>query len=110
MGPIMRANRCASAPIAFVIVGLTATIALGHDVWINHERRVNFQGEWCCNEHDCEPIPADAVKKNGVGFVLLSSGEVIPYAQAQLSGDNQHWRCKRHDGTTRCFFYPPHAS
>ncbi len=84
--------------------------AFAHDLWINRERRVNANGEWCCNQHDCFPIAPARVKENGIGFELLDNGEVIPYREAQSSGDGQYWICRRPDKTRRCFFFPPPAS
>jgi hypothetical protein len=100
-----------TSAVAIITVGFGAlATAFSHDVWINREKRVNAQGEWCCNQHDCEPVSSEDVKENGVGFVLVSSGEVIPYSEAQVSGDHQYWRCRRPNKTVRCFFYPPPAS
>ena len=36
--------------------------------------------------------------------------ETIPYSQALPSPDGAYWRCKRPDGTPRCFFAPPPGS
>ena len=33
--------------------------------------------------------------------------EFIPQSEAQPSPDGQFWRCKRPDGSRRCFFAPP---
>lgn len=33
--------------------------------------------------------------------------EMVPFADAQPSPDGAYWRCKRPDGTRRCFFAPP---
>jgi hypothetical protein len=111
MGGRIRFIASLATVVTIVAAALGASqAAFGHDVWINREKRVNAQGEWCCNQHDCEPVSADDVKENGVGFVLISSGDVIPYAEAQVSGDHQYWRCRRPNKTVRCFFYPPPAS
>jgi hypothetical protein len=32
--------------------------------------------------------------------------EVVPYSQSLPSPDGSYWRCKRPDGTNRCFFAP----
>jgi hypothetical protein len=107
----LRLVRSCALPAAFIAIGLGAlSDAVAHDIWINRERRVNAQGEWCCNQHDCEPIAAELVKESRVGFALVDSGEVVPYSEAQVSGDGQYWRCKRPNRTTRCFFYPPPGS
>ena len=33
--------------------------------------------------------------------------EVVPYSQSLPSPDGAYWRCKRPDGSRRCFFAPP---
>jgi hypothetical protein len=33
--------------------------------------------------------------------------EVVPYSQSLPSPDGSYWRCKRPDGSPRCFFAPP---
>jgi hypothetical protein len=36
--------------------------------------------------------------------------ELVPYSQSLPSPDGAYWRCKRPDGTPRCFFAPPPGS
>jgi hypothetical protein len=36
--------------------------------------------------------------------------EAVPFSEAQPSPDGEFWRCKRPDGTRRCFFAPPPAT
>jgi hypothetical protein len=36
--------------------------------------------------------------------------EVVPYNQSLPSPDGAYWRCKRPDGSPRCFFAPPSGS
>jgi len=36
--------------------------------------------------------------------------EIVPAHEAQPSPDGAYWRCKRPDGTRRCFFAPPPRS
>ena len=36
--------------------------------------------------------------------------EIVPYSQSLPSPDGAYWRCKRPDGTPRCFFAPPPGS
>ncbi len=83
-----------------------ATDAFAHDSWINHQARRNAAGEWCCGEGDCFVIPNDAVASTPAGY-RLSNGETVPYSEAQPSPDGAFWRCKRPDGSRRCFFAPP---
>jgi hypothetical protein len=80
--------------------------ASAHESWINKERRTNAAGEWCCNTFDCAIVPADKITLTAGGY-LLETGELIPHANAALSGDSHYWRCRRPDGNTRCFFFPP---
>ena len=37
-------------------------------------------------------------------------GDSVPFNEAQPSPDGEFWRCKRPDGTRRCFFAPPPAT
>jgi hypothetical protein len=43
---------------------------------------------------------------SSAGYHLLN-GEFVPMSEAQPSPDGAYWRCKRPDGTRRCFFAPP---
>jgi hypothetical protein len=92
-----------------LIVGSTA---IAHDSWINrNQARSPISGEQCCGEHDCFVIPADHVKMNGIGYDLLFTPvETVPFRETLPSQDGQYWRCKRPDGSRRCFFAPPPAT
>lgn len=90
---------------AMVLVGALAP-ALAHDSWISNQARRNAAGEWCCGEGDCFVIPNNAVASTAAGY-RLSTGEIVPYSEAQPSPDGAFWRCKRPDGSRRCFFAPP---
>jgi hypothetical protein len=35
--------------------------------------------------------------------------EFVPPREVQKSKDGNYWRCKKGDGTRRCFFAPPGA-
>ncbi len=85
---------------------VTATHALAHDSWISRGALRNAAGEWCCGEGDCFVIPSTAVASTAAGY-RLSNGETVPYSEAQPSPDGAFWRCKRPDGSRRCFFAPP---
>ena len=78
--------------------------AFAHDSWISRSGLRNAAGEWCCGEGDC--FTESAVRETRAGY-QLSSGEVIPLSEAQPSPDGAFWRCKRPDGSRRCFFAPP---
>src|SRR5262245_28438752 len=83
---------------------LLATPASAHDSWISQGSYRNGAGEWCCGEHDCFVVDPPRVTASGY---VLSNGEVVPFAEAQPSQDGAYWRCRRPDGSRRCFFAPP---
>lgn len=93
---------------AIVIVLLMCIPAIAHDSWISSG---GFRGkgqaanEWCCGSGDCAPLNYTPII-SADGYVLRG-GEVVPYSEAQPSPDGTYWRCKRPDGTRRCFFAPP---
>ena len=51
----------------------------------------------------------EVVKMSGDGYLIFGN-EKIPFTEAQPSPDGAFWRCKRPDGTRRCFFAPPPAT
>jgi hypothetical protein len=100
--------------------------AHAHDSWISKGGLRNTAGEWCCGDGDCgiamlgeethsfiKAIPGgyevNAVFVIGSGAGALSERvrEFVPYGEAQPSPDGAYWRCKRPNGTRRCFFAPP---
>lgn len=77
-----------------------------HDFWINDgSYKSPIDGSHCCGDGDCFMIPRDQVKIRPDGY-LLTNGEIVPFSEAQPSEDGEYWRCKRHDGSRRCFFRP----
>jgi hypothetical protein len=77
-----------------------------HDSWISRGGHRNAAGEWCCGAGDCFMVPGEQVSTTGQGYRLYGI-ELVPYSEAQPSPDGAYWRCKRPDGTRRCFFAPP---
>ena len=87
--------------------------------WFDGQR--NPAGEWCCGAGDCALMSPGSVSATARGFVLhgvgtISQGdmsryerydEIVPEREALPSQDGSYWRCKRPDGTRRCFFAPP---
>lgn len=111
---------CASLAIAGALVLLAPASA--HDSWISHRALRPAAGEWCCGDGDCGIIDRGAVHATPAGYridgfmtifgtaagdVRVELHETVPYSQAQPSPDGEFWRCKRTDGTRRCFFAPP---
>jgi hypothetical protein len=101
---------------------LITSFALAHDSWISRGGLKNAAGEWCCGEGDCFVIPGDQVAY-GIGTVAsvgtqgdivwgytLFGVEFVPESETMLSPDGAFWRCKRPDGSRRCFFAPPPGS
>ncbi len=92
--------------LVFAALVLVIPDTFAHDIWINQQGKRNAAGEWCCGEGDCFVIPSDQVSMAGDGYVLFGV-EKIPFTEAQPSPDGAFWRCKRPDGSRRCFFAPP---
>ena len=102
--------------VAFFLA-VAAYSATAHDIWINGKR--NAAGEWCCGAGDCAVMDPKAVGYTNGGYSVSGMGmisgtgrrefyhEFIPEREAQPSPDGAFWRCKRPDGSRRCFFAPP---
>ena len=112
-----------------LVLGLTfiGSAALAHDLWISRGAYKNPAGEWCCGAEDCGVVSPNAVKATGAGYSVVGTvtygkavtgnsldgptysdkvNEVVPYSRALPSPDGAYWRCKRPDGSPRCFFAP----
>lgn len=68
----------------------------------------------CCSGYDCREVKASAVAERPGGYVIASTGEVLPYSDARImhSPDGQYHRCSvagKNDGRTICLFVPPKA-
>ena len=106
------------ARFALVFAGVALVIpdTLAHDSWISRGGHRNAAGEWCCGEGDCFVIPGNRIVVTANGYAITTQAasgtgavqvEVVPFSEAQPSPDGQFWRCKRADGSRRCFFAPP---
>ncbi len=115
-----------------IVLSTGSALGLAQDSWINGLR--NGAGEWCCGIADCGIVDAASVKAKAGGFEVrgmvryhpqISNGtgdkdrpftrserldEQVPYSDVQPSRDGAYWRCKRPDGSRRCFFAPPPGS
>ena len=90
-----------------IVLFLTMVPASADDSWINRGQFRNQVGEWCCGDGDCVVVTGvQSVSLPAPGY-RLPSGEFVPQAEAQPSPDGVFWRCKKPDGTRRCFFAPP---
>jgi hypothetical protein len=115
-----------SGAVAFLLGFALAALfgkypAWPHDSWINRggykEPGTDIP---CCGEGDCVAIDAKHVKAGRGGYWISgfqavdgkdkSYTEIVPFTEAQPSPDGLYWRCKRPDGTRRCFFSPNNGS
>ena len=85
-------------------------------------RAHSFYDPWCCNQRDCQPIPAHAVEIVPEGYrVTLKPGEhhmvnetvvhVVPFSEARDAPDGAYHAClypTQH--VMRCFYRPPGLS
>jgi len=91
-----------------LLASFLAELALAHDSWISRGGHRNAAGEWCCGEGDCFVVPGEKVSITAEGYRLFGA-ETVPFSEAQPSPDGAYWRCKRMDGSRRCFFAPPQS-
>ena len=111
---------------ASLVLLLFAVPALAHDSWISRNGHRNAAGEWCCGDKDCDMLEAPAISIRADGYHVryrtelpviglygerlhYDVNEVVPFREAQPSPDGMYWRCKKIDGSRRCFFAPPPA-
>lgn len=97
---------CLPFLLVFLTCLLVSTDLFAHDSWISRGALRNGAGEWCCGEGDCFVVPSDEVSMGATGYNIYGN-EMVPFSEAQPSPDGAFWRCKRPDGTRRCFFAPP---
>lgn len=97
----------AAAAIVLLIAALWALTALAHNdaEWISRGAHRNTAGEWCCGVGDCFMV--EPVRITNRGYLILAYNETVPFSEAQPSPDGAYWRCRRPDGSRRCFFAPP---
>lgn len=101
------------AIIIAIILSAGLWPAFSHESWISKEGHRNANGEWCCGEGDCFVVPKQMMGMDRDGYVIRFAGdpkivnEHVPWAEVKPSKDGEFWRCKRPDGSRRCFFAPP---
>ena len=98
---------CLRLSLVFLTLLLVSTDISAHDSWISRGGHRNGAGEWCCGEGDCFVFPSEGVQLRTDGYHLIELNETVPFSEAQPSPDGAYWRCKRPDGSRRCFFAPP---
>jgi hypothetical protein len=100
-------------PLIGAAVLVMASGALAHDRWGNPNwiAKGHFvspiDGSHCCGINDCLELSSEEVQETHGGYFLTKLNEVVPFKEVQISRDGQYWRCKKPDGSRRCFFAPP---
>jgi len=99
---------CGIWTVAVVTMSIAGS-AQAHDSWISRGALRNAAGEWCCGDGDCFVVPSDQVSMGANSYTIYGH-ETVPFTETQPSPDGAFWRCKRPDGSRRCFFAPPPGS
>jgi hypothetical protein len=123
--------RALTRTLLTLVLALSNSAALAHDLWISRSSFKNPAGEWCCGAEDCGVVAPNAVHAISGGYSVVGGvtygeavtgnpadgptlnqhvNETIPYSQALPSPDGAYWRCRRPDGSPRCFFAPKPGS
>lgn len=67
----------------------------------------------CCSNQDCRQISDINIKETHSGYVLTTTGEVVPYLDRRIkhSPDDMYHVCQQHgdfdEGRILCLFVPP---
>ena len=94
---------------AMAMVTLQLAYAHGPAEWIQRGGYKNALGELCCGERDCFELSDAEVKVTPVGYLVVSTQEVVPFHEATPSPTGTYWRCYW-GGKRKCFFAPPGSS
>jgi hypothetical protein len=122
----------AAALLALLLLALCPGRAHAHDPfgnpnWIADGHYASpIDGTHCCGEGDCAAVEKEQVTEVRTGLhvrgrvtysgaasagdIVQEIDEVVPHREVQPSKDGRYWRCKRPDGSRRCFFGPPPGS
>ena len=94
-----------------LINALTVSSVPAHDHWISRENlRDPVTGLWCCDERDTRE-ENDNVRAVPGGYLIISTGEVIPNERVIWRSPGGWWRSRNlGDGTTRCLIGQPPGS
>ena len=96
--------------------------AAAHDHWMSRQQfRDPVSGDWCCNEHDCQPLDSGQVHhvrgKVTVTIPYFGEDRRFTFTSRRIlpSGDENYWACISTEATAhgrgvslsmRCFFEP----
>lgn len=106
-----------SAALLFYIVIsilLFMQMADAHDAIPTASTPLGWKYPWaCCSNMDCKEVEAKGVSERPEGYIILSTGEVIGYADKRVkdSPDGEYHWCAHQAGLdaghTICLFVPP---
>lgn len=70
----------------------------------------------CCGMNDCNPVPDEAIRETTSGYVIVATGEFIPYDDPRILTTPHEWPtggyhwCRHisggQDGKTICLYRP----
>jgi len=112
--------------LILALLGFFVMPAFAHDPWGSPNWIANghftspIDGSHCCGLFDCVQLDPDDVREISGGYslrgmVTYGTGksarnqwldETVPFREVQRSRDGNYWRCKKPDGSRRCFFGP----
>ena len=99
-------------------IGLFATLigCLAATPAASHEAHTGWRYDAkCCQDRDCRPISATAIKEGPDGYFIILGHETIPYRDHRIKDSPDglyHW-CSvngRDDGRTICLYVPPRGT
>lgn len=101
------------AATAFATVAWTG-LAYPHDALPTAQQPLGWTYPWsCCSNQDCKQVSGDGVQERPGGYVIASTGEIVPYGDKRIkdSPDGEfHWCAHQagvDKGRTICLFVPP---
>jgi hypothetical protein len=93
-----------------------AAIGVGSGDVFAHQAPTGWTYPWaCCHDMDCREVKATSIREGPKGYVIRSTGEVIPMTDSRIknSPDGEYHWCSvagRDNTRTICLFVPPRDS
>jgi hypothetical protein len=102
-----RERLCSSGSVGHQTYGASRVSSPSHRSRSDEHLVSPIDGSHCCGIHDCAELSSQDVEEKPTGYYIKALNELVPFREVQTSRDGQYWRCKRPDGSRRCFFAPP---
>ncbi len=103
-----------SLPCGCMLLGMTVAITIAGSIdAFAHQAPTGWTYPWaCCHDMDCREVKASSIREGPKGYVIRSTGEVIPMTDSRIknSPDGEyHWCSVAGQDNTRtiCLFVPP---